>query len=87
LRIYRLKSLLDTFESSGKTVFGYGLRNAESRPSGRSECIWRGETETLDKMEKRVALDMEYIKNWSAWLDLKIVWLTIWRGLAGERAY
>jgi putative colanic acid biosysnthesis UDP-glucose lipid carrier transferase len=48
---------------------------------------WRGETETLDKMEKRIEYDMEYIKNWSVWLDLKIVWLTIWRGFGGKGAY
>ncbi|MBT8765765.1 undecaprenyl-phosphate glucose phosphotransferase [Pseudomonas sp. DB1] len=33
----------------------------------------RGETETLDKMERRVELDLAYINNWSIWLDLKIL--------------
>lgn len=33
----------------------------------------RGETETLDKMEKRVKLDLAYINNWTLWLDLKIL--------------
>ncbi|AYC31454.1 undecaprenyl-phosphate glucose phosphotransferase [Pseudomonas cavernae] len=33
----------------------------------------RGETETLDKMEKRVELDLAYINNWSLWLDIKIL--------------
>lgn len=33
----------------------------------------RGETETLDKMERRVELDLQYINNWSVWLDLKIL--------------
>ena len=34
---------------------------------------FRGETETLDKMEKRVELDLAYINNWSVWLDIKIL--------------
>lgn len=33
----------------------------------------RGETDTLDKMEKRIEYDLEYINNWSPWLDLKIL--------------
>ncbi|WP_421668289.1 undecaprenyl-phosphate glucose phosphotransferase [Pseudomonas sp. ALK-5] len=33
----------------------------------------RGETETLDKMEKRVELDLAYINHWSLWLDIKIL--------------
>jgi putative colanic acid biosynthesis UDP-glucose lipid carrier transferase len=34
---------------------------------------FRGETETIDKMEKRVELDLTYINNWSLWLDIKIL--------------
>jgi putative colanic acid biosynthesis UDP-glucose lipid carrier transferase len=34
---------------------------------------YRGETETLDKMQKRVELDLQYINNWSVWLDIKIL--------------
>lgn len=33
----------------------------------------RGETETLDKMQQRVELDLAYINNWSLWLDIKIL--------------
>lgn len=34
---------------------------------------WRGETETLDKMAKRVEYDIWYIENWSMALDLRIL--------------
>lgn len=33
----------------------------------------RGETETIDKMQKRVELDLAYINKWSIWLDIKII--------------
>lgn len=34
---------------------------------------YRGETETLEKMQKRVELDLDYINHWSLWLDVKIL--------------
>ena len=48
---------------------------------------YRGETDTLDKMEKRVEYDLKYINEWSLWLDIKIVFLTIFKGFAGNTAY
>jgi lipopolysaccharide/colanic/teichoic acid biosynthesis glycosyltransferase len=42
---------------------------------------YRGETKTVDLMEKRVEFDLWYIKNWSMWLDLKILLLTFIREL------
>ncbi|MHA3736809.1 undecaprenyl-phosphate glucose phosphotransferase [Pseudomonas sp. Eth.TT006] len=33
----------------------------------------RGETDTIDKMQRRVEMDLDYINNWSLWLDLKIL--------------
>ena len=33
----------------------------------------RGETDTIDKMQKRVEIDLHYINNWSLWLDIKIM--------------
>lgn len=48
---------------------------------------WRGETDTLDKMQKRVDFDLYYINNWSLWFDLKIIILTLFRGFVGRNAY
>ena len=48
---------------------------------------WRGETGTLDKMQKRIEYDLGYIQNWSLWFDLKIVVLTVFRGFVGKNAY
>jgi putative colanic acid biosynthesis UDP-glucose lipid carrier transferase len=33
----------------------------------------RGETDTLDKMENRIKFDHRYIREWSIWMDLKIL--------------
>ena len=48
---------------------------------------WRGETDTLDKMKKRVEYDLYYIENWSIWFDIKIIALTILRGFTDKSAY
>ncbi len=48
---------------------------------------YRGEVDTLDKMEKRVYYDIAYIQSWSLWLDIKIIFKTIFKGFVGENAY
>jgi len=44
---------------------------------------WRGNT----SIEKRIEYDLYYIENWSVTLDLKIMWLTIVRGVFQRQAY
>ncbi len=49
---------------------------------------FRGETEDPELMRKRVEYDSWYIENWSLFLDVKIVFLTVWNVFKGEeRAY
>jgi lipopolysaccharide/colanic/teichoic acid biosynthesis glycosyltransferase len=45
--------------------------------SGRSEVTY----------EERIRLDMHYIRNWSIWLDLQLIWQTIPAVLKGKGAY
>lgn len=44
---------------------------------------YRGETDELWKMQKRVEYDMHYLENWNFWWDLKIIFLT----LVGKKAH
>ena len=76
-------------EEYRKLVDGYMLRH-KVKPgiTGWAQINgWRGETDTLDKMEKRIEFDLEYIRNWSLFFDLKIVFLTIFKGFINKNAY
>ncbi len=44
---------------------------------------WRGDS----SLEKRIEFDLYYIEHWSLWFDLKILWLTLWKGLVSRSAY
>jgi len=48
---------------------------------------YRGETDTLEKIEKRVEYDLEYIERWSVWFDLYILFRTIPALLFTREAY
>jgi putative colanic acid biosynthesis UDP-glucose lipid carrier transferase len=76
-------------EQYRKLISGYMLRH-KVRPgiTGLAQVSGhRGETDTLEKMEKRVACDLDYIQNWSLQLDLKIIGQTIVNGFSGPGAY
>jgi putative colanic acid biosynthesis UDP-glucose lipid carrier transferase len=48
---------------------------------------FRGETDTLDKMQRRVEHDLAYIDNWSILLDLRILLATAFSTAAYRNAY
>ena len=47
----------------------------------------RGETETLDKMQARIEYDLQYLRQWSLWLDVVIIFRTFSTVLKRENAY
>ncbi len=64
--------------------FTVSIKNLMSRHyvkpgiTGLAQCMgYRGETKDLSDMENRVRLDRYYIENWTFWLDLKIIFLTV----------
>lgn len=46
----------------------------------------RGETNELERMQQRIEADIEYINNWSLWLDISILLRTL-KSLTGKNAY
>ncbi|MDM7191771.1 undecaprenyl-phosphate glucose phosphotransferase, partial [Klebsiella pneumoniae] len=76
-------------EQYRKLIQGYMLRH-KVKPgiTGLAQVNgWRGETDTLDKMEKRIEYDLEYIRTWNIVLDIKIIFLTVFKGFIGKTAY
>jgi undecaprenyl-phosphate glucose phosphotransferase len=76
-------------ETYRKMIEGYMLRH-KVKPgiTGLAQVRgWRGETDTLEKMQRRVECDHEYIREWSLWLDVKILFRTIFVVLASKNAY
>lgn len=76
-------------EQYRKLIHGYMLRH-KVKPgiTGLAQVMgWRGETDTVEKMEMRVKYDLEYFDHWSIWLDLKIIGMTIFGGMRGKNAF
>jgi putative colanic acid biosynthesis UDP-glucose lipid carrier transferase len=76
-------------EQYRKLIKGYMLRH-KVKPgiTGWAQVNgMRGETATLDKMEARIQYDLDYLRNWSVWLDLWIVLKTVKVVLTRENAF
>lgn len=72
-----------------KIISGYMLRH-KVKPgiTGWAQVNGlRGETDTVDKMERRVQFDLDYLRNWSLLLDVKIVFMTVFTFLRDKNAY
>jgi putative colanic acid biosynthesis UDP-glucose lipid carrier transferase len=71
-------------EEYRRLIEGYMLRH-KVRPgiTGWAQVNGlRGETDTVDKMQRRVEYDLDYLRNWSLGLDLTILFRTatlVWR--------
>ena len=76
-------------EQYRKQIEGYMLRH-KVKPgiTGWAQVNgWRGETDTLEKMEQRIAHDLKYIRNWTLLWDLQIIFLTVFGRKVRKNAY
>ena len=48
---------------------------------------WRGATDSPEKMRQRIECDLRYIREWSLWLDVTILFRTIFVVLSAKNAY
>ena len=76
-------------EQYRKLISGYMIRH-KVRPgiTGWAQVNGlRGETETIEKMRERVEFDLDYLRHWSAWMDIKIIFKTIKLVIHDSKAY
>lgn len=70
-----------------EVVAGYASRHrVKPGMTGWAQCNgWRGETDTEDKILRRVEHDLYYIENWSIFLDFEIIARTAWQVARGHK--
>jgi putative colanic acid biosynthesis UDP-glucose lipid carrier transferase len=76
-------------EQYRKLICGYMIRH-KVRPgiTGWAQVNGlRGETDTIDKMSARVKFDIDYLNQWSLWMDIKILVRTVLLVLRDDKAY
>jgi Undecaprenyl-phosphate glucose phosphotransferase len=72
-------------EQFRKTIPNYMLRHCvKAGLTGWAQVHgWRGNT----SLRKRIEYDLYYITHWTPWLDLRILWMTVWTGIVNKNAY
>jgi Undecaprenyl-phosphate glucose phosphotransferase len=72
-------------EEFKRSIPGYMLRHkVKAGITGWAQVNgWRGQT----SLEKRIECDLYYLEHWSLWFDMKILFLTLWKGLIHKHAY
>jgi exopolysaccharide biosynthesis polyprenyl glycosylphosphotransferase len=70
---------IDHNEEYAKKIRGYfGRHRVKPGITGLAQVNgFRGETDTVEKMEKRVLFDIHYVDNWNILLDMKIILRTV----------
>lgn len=76
-------------EKFRKVIKGYMVRHKVAPGiTGLAQVSgYRGETETLEQMEKRIEYDLDYLRNWSIALDIRILFKTFRMILSDDNAY
>jgi len=76
-------------EEYRKLIKGYMVRHkVNPGVTGLAQVRgFRGETTTVDEMRQRVEADLEYLRNWSLELDLRIIFRTVAVMLTDKKAY
>jgi len=80
-------NLISQLEKYSKTIQLYKIRHFITPGiTGYAQVNgFRGETKDPKLMEKRVHYDVLYLQNWSLALDIKIILLTIWNMIKGDK--
>ena len=80
-------NLISQLEKYSKTMQLYKIRHFITPGiTGYAQVNgFRGETKDPELMEKRVYYDVLYLENWTLALDIKIIFLTIWNMVKGEK--
>ena len=80
-------NMISQLEEYSKTIDLYRVRHFVTPGiTGYAQVNgFRGETKEHELMRKRVEYDVQYMENWSLSLDLKIIFLTVWNMVKGEK--